>query len=231
MDRYDDALKAIHEAVIANGKVRTSQDAATLIEAAAPFFPAALRNQCRIVALRDEQVLRGRNDLGAMCFYRLLKGDVSVQKEVLGETLTLQRVVPGDWLLEPRPGKPSEESFAIMESASVLLKVPTQAFGEYLERESGFARAWCAELGLQMARMQRRIERFGLRHATQRVIHYLITESSGDSGEVVLPFRKRAWAAHMGMAAETLSRALGDLHEAGWVEKLGDNRFRLVRVL
>lgn len=230
MDRYDDVLTAIREAVIANGKVRASQNAATLIEAAAPFFPAALRDQCRIVALRDEQMLHGRNDLGAMCFYRLLKGDVSVQKEVLGETLTLQRVVPGDWLLEPRPGKPSEDEFAIMESASVLLKVPTQAFSESLERESGFARAWCAELGLQMARMQRRIERFGLRHATQRIVHYLVTESSG-SGEVVLPFRKRAWAAHMGMAAETLSRALGDLHEAGWVEKLGDNRFRLLRVL
>lgn len=231
MNRDDKALKAIDAVILANKKTRRSlaKKARNLIEVAAPFFPDSLQGLCHIRKVGKDEVLLGRNAQGARCFYRLLDGDVSVQREVMGEAITLQRVAPGDWLLEPYPCLQTEQTFAMMERDSTLLEVPAQEFMECLGQEPGFSLSWCAELGSQMARMQRRVERICLRQATQRVIHYLITESPGGGGEVELPFTKAAWAAHLGMAAETLSRALTDMVNAGWLEKLHGRRFRLLR--
>lgn len=231
MERHDEALKAIRAAILANGKTKSGRanDPGGLIEAAAPFFPELLKKQCRVLCIDREHVLLGRNEQGARCFYRLLKGDISVQREVMNETVTLQRVASGDWLLEPHPCHLSEQTFAIAECDSMVLEVPAQEFLERLELEQGFSLSWCAELGSQIARMQRRLERISLRQATQRIVHYLLTESNGGCGEVELPFNKCTWAAQLGMAAETLSRALTDLQDAGWLERIGRGRFRLLR--
>lgn len=231
MERNEGALRAIRAAILSNGRSRSGRpnDSVALIAAAAPFFPELLKIRCRVLCLAKEHVLLGRNEQGARCFYRLLKGDVSVQREVMNETVTLQRVAPGDWLLEPHPCRLSEQTFAIAECDSLVLEAPAQEFLECLEHEPGFSLSWCAELGAQMARMQRRVERISLRQVMQRIVHYLVTESNDGCGEVELPFNQTTWAAQLGMATETLSRALTDLQDAGWLEKVGRGRFRLLR--
>jgi len=147
----------------------------------------------------------------------------------MGEGVTLQRAAPGDWLLEPQLCLPPTDVFAVCERDSTLLAVPMRAFWESLAREPGFALAWCREFGAQIARMQRRVERLSFHYSSQRVAHYLAAESIGGCGEMTLPFPKRVWAAHLGMAAETLSRTLTEMIAAGKLEKLRGNRYRLLR--
>ncbi|MBI4740760.1 MAG: helix-turn-helix domain-containing protein [Betaproteobacteria bacterium] len=228
MDRNDAALMAAQDAIVkaAAGKDKTL--CADVVDAVVPFFPEALRQQCRIVSVEAGQLISDRNP-DRPNIHRLLWGDVSIQREVMGEVLTVQRAAAGDWLIESAAGEHAAGSFAICERASVLLAIPSEALTESLDLHAGFAQAWFQEVGRQMARMQRRIERLNLRQAPQRIIHYLLTESTGGSGDMVLPFRKGVWAAHLGMAPETLSRALGDLADAGWLKMLRGRRFLLLR--
>lgn len=228
MDRNDDAIRAVQQTMSAIIGSVGEDDCASIVEAVVPFFPEALRRQCRVVSVRAGQVVfcRGKAEKN---IHRLLRGDVSVQREIMGEGVTLQRAAPGDWLIEPQLCLPPTDAFALGERQSTLLAVPASALIESLDREPGFALVWCQELGAQIARMQRRIERISLRQAPQRIAHYLTTESPGGCGEMVLPYPKRVWAAHLGMAPETLSRTLTDLVNAGWLKKLPGNRYRLLR--
>lgn len=229
MDRSDVALQAVRETMRLNCSGAGDGHCASAIETVVPFFPAVLRQQCRIVSVDAGRVLL-KCDGEESSIHRVMAGDVSVQREMMGEAVTLQRAAAGDWLIETGMGMQAADAFVLCERQSTLLSVPASALAECLERESGFAHAWCLEMGEQAARMQRRIERISLRHALQRVVHYLATESPGGCGEMALPFRNRVWAAHLGMAPETLSRTLTDLADAGWLEKLQGNRYRLLRM-
>jgi CRP-like cAMP-binding protein len=229
MDRQDAALKAIRKLIATKHKRNAAVDRKELVRGAAPFFPDDLLDHCEIMELCKEKILFGRRNVEEPFFYRLLQGDVSVQQEILGEVVTYQRAVPGDWLLKPNAGNGKGRTFAITECQSVLLRIPSKAFATALAHHPSLSIAWCQELEAQMLRLQRRVERINLRQVTRKIIHYLVTESPGNCGEVQLPYRKGVWAAQMGMAPETLSRALKDLIEAGWLEVLGRNRLRLLR--
>lgn len=162
--------------------------------------------------------------------YLLLSGDASMQRETLGEIVTLVRAVAGDWLMEPTPCPTSGAAFIYVERKSAILSVPVDAIGDAIEREPGFGRAWHAVVVEQISRLQRRTERLSLRLAHQRVAHYLATESVDGSGDVFVPFPKLVWAAHLGIAPETLSRTLAEMVAAGALEMLRGNRYRLLRV-
>lgn len=228
MDRDDVALHAIRDATTAANAIDGDGYCTNVIKTVAPFFPETLRQQSRIVSIDAGQVVFQRDGKRTE-MHCLLWGDVSVQREIMGEAVTVQRAAAGDWLLESAMGLCSTGAFAVCERQSVLLVVPMAALTGCMDRQPGFALAWSREMATQMARMQRRIERISLRQAPQRIIHFLLTESPGGCGEMVLPFRKCVWAAHLGMAPETLSRSLGDLIEAGWLEALHGKRYRLLR--
>lgn len=99
MDRGDDALKAIREALIAKDPIGIPLEIGESIAAALLWLPVSLRKHCRIIFRREGEILRG-NDQEAGCIYRLIKGDASLQREFMGEAITLHRLEPGDWLLE-----------------------------------------------------------------------------------------------------------------------------------
>lgn len=230
MDRDDAALRAVQDVL---GKTVGERGAdpclcANVVETVLPYFPRGLRRQCRLVALEAGAVVFDRHG-GGEEIHRLLWGEVSIRVRAMGEAVTVQRAMAGDWLMEPVSEATEPGTFAVCESRSVLLSVPSAALRDQLGRSPDFTHAWLRELGVQMARIRRRIERLSLYQAPQRVIHYLMTESPGCRGEMVLPFRKSVWAAHLGMAPATLSRALTDLVNAGWLEMAGGNRLRLLR--
>ena len=228
MVRSDGEINALRQTLAATAEGDGADDDARIIEAAVPFFPVALRRQCRIVSIRAGQVFFCR-DKTAKAIHCLLRGDVSVQREIMGEGVTLQRAAPGDWLIGPQLCLPPTDAFAVCERESRLLAVPAHALRESLAGEPGFALAWCQELGAQIARMQRRVERLSFHYSSHRVAHYLAAESVGGCGEMTLPFPQWVWAAHLGMAAETLSRTLTEMIATGKLEKLRGNRYRLLR--
>jgi len=162
------------------------------------------------------------------CLFRLINGNVSVKYEIMGETITVHHAAPGDWLIEPGFCISALHPFAISEGVSTLLEVPASDLADSLVHEPDFASAWCKEIGMQMARAQRRSERLNCHKAVQRVTHYLLTESTGNCGELVLPYPKNVWASHLGMAPETLSRTLSEMISSGRLEELHGKRYRLL---
>lgn len=203
------------------------QDCACVIAAAVPLFPDRLRRQCRIVVVGGGEVFSLNEPAASL--YCVLRGDVSVQRDVMGERVTLQRAAPGDWLVEPHLFTTQTDAFALCERQSTFLALSAKALVDRLQRDPLFAGEWCRVLGVQVVRQQRQVERLRLLHASKRVAHYLATESVGGCGEMVLPYSKGTWAAHLGITAESLSRTLTEMIVAGRLEKLEHNRYRLIR--
>lgn len=229
MDRLAHPITAAEmpaPALIAGVVGAASPDAA-VIGASVSCFPRWLQRRCRVLAFgKGERFTLGD---GERTLHYLLRGDVSVQREILGEWVLLQRVAPGDWLAEPRPDAVRAMDLATCKRASSLLTVPAEALSECLDRTPGFARAWCRELFAHAARRQRQIERLRLLHASKRIAHFLATESAGGCGEMHLPYPKGIWAAQLGISAESLSRTLTEMIACGQLEKLSQDRYRLMR--
>lgn len=197
-----------------------------LFDDALSFFPATLRRRSRIVACRTGQIAFDGGQAQRTA-YRLLQGDIAVRRQIMGRQVDLQRAAAGDWLIAPDRRALPPDVLAVCESASMLLAVPTKALADALEREPDFSRAWQREIEAQIARLQRRVARLHLHQRADRVAHYLATESPGGCGKLTLPFTKRAWAAHLGMAPETLSRTLTEMVAGGVVEQLRRDTYRL----
>lgn len=204
------------------------QWANAVIDTAAPFLPEALRRHARVTKASTGKVLFGCGE-AADDFYCVLKGHVSVRRSASGaEGDLLQCAVSGDWIMEPQTSGRLAGVWAVCERSTFLLVVPARAFNDCLDDDPRFARAWCAELGRQMARLQRQVERLRMPQASDRIAHYLATENSEAHREMVLPYPKCVLAAHLGVAPETLSRALGAMEAQGRIECLPGNRLRLV---
>lgn len=204
------------------------QWANAVIDTAAPFLPEALRRRARVTKAVAGKVLFGRGE-AADDIHHVLKGYVSVRRDSPGgEGNILQCAVSGDWIAESfGPGR-SAGVLAICERPTFLLSVPTRAFNDCLDHDHEFARAWCAELGRQMVRLQRQMERLRMPQASERIAHYLATENAEGHPEMVLPYPKCVLAAHLGVVPETLSRALTTMEAQGRIECLPGNRMRLV---
>ena len=156
-----------------------------------------------------------------------MRGAVRLEKvSPDGTAATLQHAAAGDWLHEPGPYDDLHGSSAVAETSSLVLAVSARQFRVELRRDSSFASAWGLESAETARRLQRRVERL-LLPARERVLHYLATEDTGNDAGKCLVGSMHAWAEQMGIAAETLSRALSDLIAEGLVERAW-RAFRLI---
>lgn len=204
------------------------QWADAVIDTAMPFLPEALRRYARVTKAGAGKVLFGRGEV-ADDIHHVLKGHVSVRRDAFGgDGGILQHAVSGDWIVEHMTSGRSAGILAVCERPTFLLALPARAFNDRLDHDHGFARAWCVELGRQMARQQRQIERLRMPQASERIAHYLATENAEGHPEMVLPYPKRVLAAYLGIVPETLSRALAAMEAQGRIECLPGNRMRLV---
>jgi len=90
------------------------------------------------------------------------------------------------------------------------------------------AMTWMRLLSRHLRTARTRIERLGLKGARQRILHYLAVEFAGrNAGRPSASLR--AWASELGLAKETLYRALTDLKEEGMIRRCGRS-IELLRV-
>ena len=190
------------------------------------YFPGPLREASKTIEVAAGGYLFHQGAAASAC-YRVVRGAVRLEKVSLdGTAATLQHAGTGDWLHEPGPYDDLHGSSAVAETPSLVLAVSARQFRVELRRDSSFASAWGLELAETARRLQRRVERLVL-PARERVLHYLATEAAGVIAGEYLVGSMHGWAGQLGIAAETLSRALSDLIAEGLVERDG-RAFRLV---
>lgn len=203
---------------------QTVGDDEEAIDRVAAFLPEQMRRQARLVRANAEEVLDASEDV-----YRLLKGCMTVWRDALGDEWMLQFMIEGDWLVEMAPTGHAKHGdwMARCEQECVLLAIPIPVFNQYLTHDAGFALTWCAKLSGQMSRLHRQTERLRLNQVSDRITHYLATESVNGCGDITLPFPKYLWAAQLGIAPETLSRSLSQLEAEGRIERRSNRRLSL----
>ncbi len=191
------------------------------------YFPEALREASRLIELADGTRLFHQGAAASAC-YRIVRGAVRLEKvSPDGTAATLQHALAGDWLLEPGPYDDRHESGAAAEAASLVLAVSARQFRVELRRDPRFAAAWGLESAETARRLRRWVERLALPRARERVVHYLVTEGQSREAAVHLGGSLHDWAGHLGIAPETLSRALTELVTEGVITRDG-RAFRLV---
>ncbi len=189
------------------------------------YFPGPLREASKTIEVAAGNYLFHRGAAASAC-YRVVRGAVRLEKvSPDGMAATLQHAAAGDWLHEPGPYDDLHGSSAVAETPSLVLAVSARQFRVELRRDSSFASAWGLESAETARRLQRRVERLVL-PARERILHYLATEEAGVIAGEYPVGSMHGWAGQLGIAAETLSRALSDLIAEGLVEREG-RTFRL----
>lgn len=185
------------------------------------FFPPKLRQASRLVAIRKGAQLFHLGDT-VQAVYRVAKGEIwLVRYGADGGEILLHRAGAGEYFAEASLDAEQYHCTAICAAEGTLLAIPVQVFRAFLEGDSGFAFAWAMELAGNLRALRRRHERLSLKGASDRVLHYLLTEGADGTGEVHLPGSLKAWATEMNLAHETLYRTLNEMEARGLIERQG----------
>lgn len=193
------------------------------------WFPSALRQASRSLTLAAGQRLFETGGPVRAC-YRVVTGGVSLLRPGPASAQALvQRAADGEWLVEPDPHDKVVTCLAVAQRATILCAVPARAFRKALREDAGFAVAWMRETARTARRLQRAVERLSMSRASDRIVHYLATESDAGSCELELTFPLCEWARRLGVSGETLSRTLADMQAHGSVLRCGRRMFRLLR--
>lgn len=103
---------------------------------------------------------------------------------------------------------------------------PVELFRETVFSAPAAAQAFSRMLAVSLRRQCSRVERLRMKHANDRVLHYLACEVGSD-GWCDLGCNLQEWASELGLEAETLYRALAQLEKTGSIER-DKRRLRLV---
>lgn len=191
------------------------------------YFPAELRQASALMKADARESLFETGHAVQSCF-RVVKGRVTLfRMSADGARIVLQQAADGDWLIEPGPYDKTITCSAVAERPTILRAVPVLAFRRVLRENALFANDWARETALTARRLQRTVERLTLSLASDRIVHYIATESDVKSGELVLNFPLCEWARRLGMKGETLSRVLAEMEAEGSLLRTGRRGFRL----
>lgn len=101
---------------------------------------------------------------------------------------------------------------------SNLIAWPVSAFNVALNSEPHFAFNFMRFMARKMRMQCSRLERLRLKHADQRILHYL-TCGANVEGWINLPGTSQEWASELGLEAATLYRTLTQMEKDGKIER------------
>lgn len=189
-------------------------------DAGLAFLPGSLRAIARVTEMRKNDFVFRRGD-AAGAIYCVLEGEVRlVRSSASGAETVHHRARPGEFFGEASLAGGHYHCDAICSVAGRVASLPVDVLNDCMLRDASAALAWIQLLSRHLREARTRIERLSLKGARQRILHYLAVESGGRNA-VNLDEPLRAWASELGLAEETLYRALGDLEKMGVIRRRG----------
>lgn len=156
-------------------------------------------------------------------FYLLEEGAVKIYKlSPAGKEQILRIVTPGEVFGEAAVfSARTFPAFARATQEGRIVLFPAEKFRSEVKANPELALHMLAVMSRRLRGFADMVENLTLRDVRARLGEYLLNLPADNSGRVTLGITKRALASHLGTQPETLSRALGALHDAGILEVEG----------
>ncbi|QEZ43137.1 Crp/Fnr family transcriptional regulator [Cupriavidus oxalaticus] len=188
--------------------------------AAPPAWPDALRESARLRRYDADTYVFNRGQR-VESVYQVQTGQVLLRRDGAdGESLTLQTAAPGDFVAEASLFSSHYHCDAFCGRASELLAFPARTLLACLQGDPSFAVEWVRLLSRQLMRSRAREERLTLRSPRDRILHCLQLEHDAH-GRFTPPGTLMQWAGTLGIAHETLYRALAQMEQEGLIVRDG----------
>lgn len=190
------------------------------------YLPHDLRQRARVVTLRRHEALFRHGDPVRTIFFVSAGRVVAERVAPDGMPLVMLSAAPGEFFAESALAVDRYTCSARACTESEVFALPKSDLLDALHADPAFARAFL-HAQLRNARRQcSRYERLRLRRAQDRIVHYLACES-GPDGFCRLQGALTDWADELGLAPETLYRALARLRAMRRIEEC-DGALRLL---
>jgi len=163
-------------------------------------------------------------------FYYLESGEIRIFKmDENGREIEVVRLEPGDFLGEAIVFVSSRfPFFAQAVRDSRVLFFDKNDILQRMDRDPLIAKFFVRLLAEKCVVLSQKIESLGLQTVRQRLVHYLLSNCSGEQQCVVeLTIKKAELAKILGTISETLSRNLKQMQKEGIIEVRG-NRIRVL---
>jgi CRP/FNR family cyclic AMP-dependent transcriptional regulator len=192
-----------------------------LFEAATPDERAAVVALAGLRRLPRGQVLFAEGD-ASDALYVVQRGRVAVLlTSPRGDELVLAVLGPGDALgeLSVLDGRPRSATARALED-SELVAVPSRALRALLARSPGLALSWALEMSATVRRLTGVTGDLVFLDLSRRLAKLLL---EGGGRDVELGMTQTEVAARLGVARQSVNRALSSLQSRGWVQVLGSH--------
>lgn len=184
------------------------------------YLPKSLRDQARAATVKKRKTLYRVNDPVTSIYY-VRRGELeAVRYSPEGESLVMVRARAGEFFGEAALAVDSYVCDGHARIDSELLVLPKPAMLSALRDDPGFATAFLLAQIKNARRQCSRYERVRLRRAEDRIVHYLICETTPE-GRSALSGSLADWAAELGLQPESLYRSLARLRAEGRIEGEG----------
>lgn len=197
-----------------------------LFEAATPPERAAFLALATSRRVRRGQVLFSEGD-ESDALYVVGTGRVAVLlTSPRGEELVLAVLGPGDALgeLSVLDGRPRSAAARALED-SELVAVPSRALRALLAGSPGLALSWALEMSGTVRRLTGVTGDLVFLDLSRRLAKLLLEGAARDRGDrdVALGLTQSEVAARLGVARQSVNRALSSLQSRGWVQVVGSH--------
>lgn len=189
------------------------------------ILPPSLLEKSTITPYKDGDIVFNVNDSIKHMIY-VLEGEVhGVRNQMDGTNAILMRGVSGEYFAAASIMLDSYPCIARAIGNTKLLQIPMLSFRERLEDDTVFSHSFTQSLCITLKQQCARSERYRLKTAKDRIMHYLTCEAFNKS-EITLPFTITTWANELGLEPESLYRTLSEMEKEGIIER---NR-RLIKI-
>lgn len=197
-----------------------THQAGNAYDAAIALIPQGLRAIARVAGMRKNESLFRRGD-PARAVYCVLSGQVRLARCSAGGVETVvHRARPGEFFGEASLAGGCYHCDAVCSVSGQTASFAVEDLQACMVADISVAMDWIRLLSSHLRAARTSLERLRLKGARQRILHYLALESAAGGAAGSSP-SLRAWAGELGLAEETLYRALADLEREGIIQRRG----------
>lgn len=153
--------------------------------------------------------------------FRVASGEVHLfRHDKDGKRMLIKRAYEHDYFAELSLYVDEYLGAAICAKPSVIYCYQTKDFLALLQNDSSFAMEWISHLTLELRRQRANVERLHLKSASDRLVHYLMTEGE-PKGELTMKGNLTEMAELLGITRETFYRSLAAMEQQRKLERVG----------